>query len=634
MEGTAAESYRCARCGAESPERSCFVFFKRYKDPSKNIQCVQCVIAQRQPKGLSGALTALFTLLSPLIYMTMGGWAEDSHTSLALKVVLACLMYPAALVIHELAHAVTGRLVGLEVGGIVFGYGRAIWRFHLGAVPIRLNMWPLSGRVYLGCDQQRFPRARVWLATLMGPLSNVLLVWAAAAGWHHLAPVIGTPVVGAWITVNLLIAFFNLLPSSGVDIGGNLYRSDGLALLQIPRVPDSQLEIYRISALLVRAVDRFEVEDFSGGLVWVEQAVRRAPGNSQVILTLGGCKIALGQYSEGLAVLAPLRDQSDLAIGMRMPLCNNVAYALAMRNAGPHPDAAELARADQLTAEIMSNFPCILTFRTTRALVLAVTRRPEEALALLEYMNYPAGTPSEISSREVTRALALSQLGRTAEAEKSAALALRVSPVVRSELQQLGIVPPSPETQLRLLGKPVPAFIAWMREIPSSFQAGARQAADAIVAPEPVPVPDTVLPRIVGVVLTMLGGGAAVLLIWMVFRLSRMHSELDRTALIVMAVIFAVAAFCLTLGYRLLLNRPSRHGSLLSARTWRVLSICCLILTLVEAVSAVLYRRPVALSFILLLPSLMFAGWCWLAARSTQRLQPELAGNPRRGDPI
>ena len=94
------------------------------------------------------------------------------------------------------------------------------------------------------------------------------------------------------------------------------------------------------------------------------------------------------------------------------------------------------------------------------------------------------------------------------------------------------------------------------------------------------------------------------------------------------------AAFCLTLGYRLLLNRPSRHGSLLSARTWRVLSICCLILTLVEAVSAVLYRRPVALSFILLLPSLMFAGWCWLAARSTQRLQPELAGNPRRGDPI
>jgi tetratricopeptide (TPR) repeat protein len=612
--------YRCGRCGIESPERSCFVFLRRAgTDPAKSAKCLQCVIARMNSNGgLGGVLTAMATLVSPLLFMNMGGWSGDDHVSLSLKIALACLMYPTALIIHELAHAVTGWLVGLEVGGITFGYGRSVWRFQLGAVQIRLNALPLSGRVYLGCEKQRFPRARVWLATLMGPLSNVLLVWIAAHWWHSAAPVVGTPVVAAWIMVNLIIAITNLMPYSGAGAGGNPYQSDGLSLLKIPRVPDSQLAVYRISALLVRGLSRYELGDLEGAQVWLEKAMQRVPDNPHVILALGASKISLGQYAEGRALLAPWLDRADLTIGMRASLISNIAYAMLITNAGVGGDAGELARADQLTAEIMVPFPCLLGFRTIRALLLAATQRPEEALSLLDYVNYSAGTVLQSAWRELARALSLHKLGRAEEAQKAAALALRLKPDIRDEMQLLGIEPPSAETQLRLLGAPELASFAWLRGIPSHLKEEVRQASESFDQPRRLEGANSALARIAGAILAVFGGGMGAGLLLLIYRLAMTSDDLDRTALIVMAGLLGLAAFCLSLGYRLVLNRPNRHGSLLSPWAWRVMGGGFLILTLLLG-KLMLFRTPPAPNFAILLAPLLFAGGCWIAARGAER---------------
>jgi tetratricopeptide (TPR) repeat protein len=569
--------------------------------------------------GPGGVLTAIATLVSPLFFMQIKSWSAADSVPLSLEIALACLMYPTALIIHELAHAVTGWLVGLEVGGITFGYGRAIWRFQLGGVLIRINTLPLSGRVYLGCNEPRLPRTRLWLAILMGPLSNVLLVWAAARWWHSLAVVVGTPVVTAWIMVNLIIVISNLMPFSGMGAGGNPYQSDGLSLLKIPRVPDSQLAAFRISALLVRGLARYELEDFVGAQGWLEKAMQRVPDNPNVILALGAARISLGQYAEGCTLLAPWADRTDQAAGMRASLIGNIARALLMTNAGGDGDATELARAGQLSAEIMVSFPCMLGFRTIRALVLAATQRPEEALSLLDYINYSAGTRLESSWRELARAFSLQKLGRAEEAQKAAALALRLKPDIRDEMRRLGIEPPSAEAQLRLLGKPVPAWLAGLRGIPSALRNEVRQASESFDQPRRLDGVSSALARIAGAILALFGGGVGAGLLLLIYRLAMTPGDLDRTYLIVMVVFIGIAAFCLNLGYRLLLNRPNRHGSLLSPGAWRVMSIGFLVFTVMLAKMSIAHRGPGAPSVGVLWASLAFSVLCWMAARGSQR---------------
>lgn len=620
MEGTAV-TYRCARCGVESAERSCFVFLKPHQNSPQNIKCVGCVVAQHQANVFSSALSAISVLVSPLLYMYMGPWAGDIHVPLLVGMALACLMYPTALVVHELAHAVTGWLVGLEIGGITFGHGPPVLRFQIRGLQIRLNAWPISGLVYLGCDQERFIRTRIWLTTLMGPLSNALLVWGAAAWWHTLAPVVGTSVVAAWIILNLMMALFNLAPMSRVAIGGTLYRSDGMALLQIPRAPGSQLQLYRFSALLIRGVSRFELEDYAGAQVWLERALQRVPDNAYIILMLGGCKMGLKDYSAALELLEPLLARDDLPVHVRAALGNNIGSSLVMTHAGELVDAEVSARADRVTAEAMASFPCNLSYRTARAVVLAATRRPEEALPLLEYMNYSSGSHGQTAFREVTRAFALHKLGRDDEAEKAAALALRKSPDLRAHLQQLGIAPPSEETQLRLLGKPVPGYVAWLRGIPTSLKEEARNVSENLNQPQRLDMGASALLKIVGAIFALIGGAAAALLVLVVIRLLGGQSALDFGALILAAILFGVSAFCLNLGYRLVLNRPNRYGSLLSPGAWRVMSVCFVMLTLFFAffVLRAPPRGAGAPGAGIVLAPLLFAAWCWMAGRAARR---------------
>ena len=272
----------------------------------------------------------------------------------------------------------------------------------------------------------------------MGPLANALLVVVIATWWKSWLPVVGSPVIMAWIGVNFFVAIANLMPVSGVNVAGRPYRSDGLALLKIPRAPASELEIYLLSALLVRMLSYFEREDFAGAQMWAEKALRRVPDDPYAVVALSACKISRGQYAEGHVLLAPFLERADLEPFVRATVVNNDAFALALANVGEASDTEQLAQGDRLSGEAVTLFPCALEFRTTRALLLAATRRPDEALQLLEYVNYQTGAARQTSMRAAVRAFALRKLGREEEAKKAAALALRLAPSVSLELRQLG----------------------------------------------------------------------------------------------------------------------------------------------------------------------------------------------------
>jgi hypothetical protein len=80
------------------------------------------------------------------------------------------------------------------------------------------------------------------------------------------------------------------------------------------------------------------------------------------------------------------------AAGLRAVIANNLAVAVWLRDIGSAQSKESTAWADELSARAFSMYPCILAYRSTRALILTATDRSEEALTLLQYSNYERGS--------------------------------------------------------------------------------------------------------------------------------------------------------------------------------------------------------------------------------------------------
>jgi hypothetical protein len=86
-------------------------------------------------------------------------------------------------------------------------------------------------------------------------------------------------------------------------------------------------------------------------------------------------------------------------------------------------------------------YPCVLPYRSTRALLLTATDRAEEALTLLGYCNYDRGSKADRGDQEAARAFALRHLNRRQEADQALAAALRLNTTRRYWLTRLGLLP-------------------------------------------------------------------------------------------------------------------------------------------------------------------------------------------------
>src|ERR1700722_37361 len=80
------------------------------------------------------------------------------------------------MLLHELGHFLTARLLGLDAILITLGLGPKVWSGKIFGVPLRIHAWPLLGLTCLGSQSLRLLRLRVWISVLMGPATNVLLI--------------------------------------------------------------------------------------------------------------------------------------------------------------------------------------------------------------------------------------------------------------------------------------------------------------------------------------------------------------------------------------------------------------------------------------------------------------------------
>jgi ATP-dependent Clp protease adapter protein ClpS len=80
--------------------------------------------------------------------------------------------------------------------------------------------------------------------------------------------------------------------------------------------------------------------------------------------------------------------------------------------------------------------------------------------------------------------------------------------------------------------------------------------------------------RIVGGTSLAFGIASAILAVWAIDRQFAIRGVVQISAAAAVVIFLLISAFCCLVGYRLLFNRPNRHGSLLSVTGWKWLALC------------------------------------------------------------
>jgi membrane-associated protease RseP (regulator of RpoE activity) len=160
-------------------------------------------------------------------------WALPYWVRVLILVYLAAW---SALVLHELAHALVARALGVRVWGIALGRGPRLWEGRLLGCHLSLALLPLHGEVSLHDDDARslgyrtttvhdcrfdWTEGSSWRAPVIsaaGSLANLLAAAGVALYWIAM-PRLAAPSRALYLVcfVTNLAMYLNLAPIRGLD---------------------------------------------------------------------------------------------------------------------------------------------------------------------------------------------------------------------------------------------------------------------------------------------------------------------------------------------------------------------------------------------------------------------------------
>lgn len=220
----------------------------------------------------SGVALALF------LGLILGELVSGFHPA-KLSVLFMAVFWVPLLVLHELGHAAAAWAVGWKVQEIVIGFGREIWRFHLGETVVKIRMAPVEGYVL---PAPRSPGGVRWKSAFVyaaGPGVELLLVAGLVALFGSdtvfgNADAISRIALKSLVVAALIGAIFNLIPFRTGDA-----VSDGMGVLMSPLLTDEHIEGKLISLDLHRARLALNAGDTQSARHLLRQARARFPDN-------------------------------------------------------------------------------------------------------------------------------------------------------------------------------------------------------------------------------------------------------------------------------------------------------------------------------------------------------------------
>ncbi len=122
--------------------------------------------------------------------------------------------------------------------------------------------------------------------------------------------------------------------------------------------------------------------------------------------------------------------------------------------------------------------------------------------------------------------------------------------------------------------------------------------------------------RAVGAAILSCGVTLLVFLVWFSYRVAIVGKAFELGVLTFMGVTVSITAFCLFMGYRLSLDRPNQHGSLLSPLGWKVLGGVFALFAIGTAVLFLWVAQYAGL--VGSACAAVFASWCVRAAKAAR----------------
>ncbi|MHB8858143.1 MAG: site-2 protease family protein [Thermoleophilia bacterium] len=365
---------KCRKCGLETDAEDAFVKY-----------CPPCVRSGLKI-GVPFIYCYLFIIYIFTIRILFSIFSPAPATLwLLLNGLLTFIFIVPMTLLHELAHFLSARLLGLRVFKITLGMGKTIFQRRLLATEFEWKVIPIGGSIQPGIPPSKHARLKLFLAISLGPMTHVLiasfLIILFSFHVFSISSFLNSPSpLTALLFCNLYLGISNLLPRRTSQISTIVKRnpSDGLQLFRIPFLSDKEMDVKFSNYYAQSASEKLEQGQIAAAFDLAKKGVDISNDNPTAIFIDGVVLDRAGDYVRARKVWSSLLDFEVLSPTLRFLTFNNLAGADIMIG-----DQNLIDEADQYSSEAIKNLPWIEELKGTRGAVLVEMGYVDEGLEML-----------------------------------------------------------------------------------------------------------------------------------------------------------------------------------------------------------------------------------------------------------
>ena len=372
---------------------------------------------------------AMPTSLIPILglFETARGARYEMTWWIVPNTILFIVVAVVVVTLHELGHAIAAWATRIHVREIWIGAGPPLFSVTFGELKVSLRPFVFEGRTLLSTTNSSRLRARLWVATLAGPLMSLgtgLVVWLMFPQKFGVALLGGFAPTALFIIVSVLLSIANLLPLKMWSMNGRI-NSDGLQLLRLPTSPDSDFDsMFRLG--FARELKRTTARpDIPAAIDCARRALSRFPNDFQLTLLLATCLNKEDSGEEKWQLVRSLVAREAPSPAVRARLLNTWAWECYERG-----DRSLLGEADDASREALKLIPDDASLLDTRGHVLVWAGRHAEARAPLLRALELASNPEARAYAASGLSLASASAGDRVDAERWLTKARELSPTL------------------------------------------------------------------------------------------------------------------------------------------------------------------------------------------------------------
>lgn len=239
----------------------------------------------------------------------------DNFMSLSntiLNLAIALIFIKLSLIIHEIGHLASAKLVGGKPHKMFFGKGHEICRFEIFRIKVIINKVLNGGLALASFYNLNYLKWRYFVFMIGGVLFNFLAAICVyllfGFNWRDLGAGSEITFATPFIFVNTGLALINLIPFQIKKMGIKI-PSDGLSILKLPFKKVDQVKKDINASELFDAFKFYELKEYDKAIEIYEKYIANAANTFFIRLNLSVMYLKTGKFDESFLLLTQLREE-------------------------------------------------------------------------------------------------------------------------------------------------------------------------------------------------------------------------------------------------------------------------------------------------------------------------------------